>query len=94
MYRTVVHQHQHQPARVDAEEEGREILVGEKVDRVGMPLQPLDVQEDAQLLRAGGDGVVEDVQPLPAEHFPGADILFDQLDHDAPPGQAGISSSS
>ena len=49
---TVVHQHRHQPARVDAEEPLLEVLVGKQVNEVGFPLDALEVEEDSKLLRA------------------------------------------
>ena len=48
----VVHQHRHQPARVDAKEPRPEVLIGKQVDEVGLPLDALEVEEDAELLRA------------------------------------------
>src|SRR6516165_824398 len=47
---TVVHQHRHQPARVDAEEPRLEVLVGKQVNEVGFPLDALEVEENSKLL--------------------------------------------
>ena len=50
MHGTVVHQHRHQPARVDAEEPRLEVLVVKQVNKVGFPLDALEVEEDSKLL--------------------------------------------
>ena len=47
---TVVHQHRHQPARIDSEEPRQEVLIGKQVNEVGFPLDALEVEEDAELL--------------------------------------------
>jgi hypothetical protein len=68
-------------ARVDAEVERREMLVGDDVDGVAVPIDPLEVQVDAQLLRTGRHAVMKDVQPLPIKHLLGCDISLKKLHH-------------
>jgi hypothetical protein len=46
-----MHQHRHQPARIDAEKPGPEILVGYQVDMMRLPRDAFQVKEDTQLLR-------------------------------------------
>jgi hypothetical protein len=47
---TVVHQHRHQPPRVDAQEPRLKVLVGKQVNEVRFPLNTLKVEEYSKLL--------------------------------------------
>ncbi len=51
VHRAVVHEQRNQPARIDAKKPSAEILVGVQVDEMRFPLDALEVQKDAQLLR-------------------------------------------
>ena len=50
VHSNIMHQHRHQPARVDAEEPRLEVLVGKQVNEVGFPLGALEVEEDLKFL--------------------------------------------
>jgi len=51
MHGAVMHQHRHQPARIDAEKPGPEILVGHQVDMMRLPRDVFQVEVDTHLLR-------------------------------------------
>jgi len=51
MHAAVMHQDRHQPARIDAEEPRLHILVLRQIDRMRLPLNAFEIEEDAKLLR-------------------------------------------
>jgi len=83
VHRTVMHQHRHQPARIDAEKPRLHIFVGHQVDGVRLPRNAFEVEEDAQLLRARRAHEVQHVHALPAEHLAGLDVAVGKLNHEA-----------
>ena len=83
VHRAVVHQHRHESARIDAEKPRPEVLVAGQVDEMRLPRDALQVEEDAELLRARRAREVQHVHALPAEHLAGLDVAVDELNHDA-----------
>ena len=49
--RAVMHQHRHQPARIDTEEPRLKVFARHQIDRVRLPFDTFEVQENTQLLR-------------------------------------------
>ena len=84
MHRAVMHQHRHQPARIDAEKPWLHVFVSGQVDRMRLPRYALEVEEDAQLLRARRAHEVQHVHALPAQHLAGLDVAVRQLNHETP----------
>ena len=83
VHRAVMHQHRHEPARIDAEKPRPEVLVAGQIDRMRLPRDALEVEEDAELLRARRAGEVQHVHALPAQHLASLDVAVDELNHDA-----------
>ena len=54
-----------------------------QIDGMRLPRDALQVEEDAELLRARRAGEVQHVHALPAQHLAGLDVAVDELDHDA-----------
>jgi hypothetical protein len=50
VHRAVMHQDRHQPARIDAEKPWLHVLVVRQVDRMRLPWDLLQIEEDAQFL--------------------------------------------
>ena len=65
----------HQPPRIDAEEPWLEVFIGEQVDEAGFPLDTLEVEKDAEFLRARRAHKVQHMHALPVEHFAGLDVV-------------------
>ena len=81
MHGAIVHQHRHQPARIDAEKPWPEILVAGQIDGMRLPRNAFEVEEDAQLLRARRAHEMQDMHALPVEHLAGLDVAVDKLNH-------------
>ena len=77
----VIDQHRHQPARIDAEEPRLHVLVVRQIDRMRLPRNTLEIEEDAKLLRARRAHEVQHVDALPAEHLARLDVAIDKLNH-------------
>ena len=75
MHIAVMNQHRQKTARIDAEKKLVEIFVGHQIDLVGFPFDPLEVQKNPKLLRAGRKREMEDVESLPVEYFTRLDIF-------------------
>ena len=82
VHRTVMHQHRHQAARIDAEKPRLHVLVAGQIDRMRLPRNAFEIEEDAQLLRARRAGEMQHMHALPAEHLAGLDVAVDQLNHE------------
>ena len=65
VHRAVMHQHRHEPARIDAEKPRPEVLVAGQIDGMRLPRDALEVEEDAELLRARRADEVQHVHALP-----------------------------
>ena len=81
MNRAVVHQNRYQATRVDPEEPGGEVLIGVQINGVRLPRDALQVEKNAELLRARRPGVVQNMRPLPSEDLTCLDVALDELNH-------------
>ena len=80
MHGAVMHQHRHQAARIDAEKPRLHVFISRQIDRMRLPGDALEVEEDAQLLRARRAHEVQHMHALPAQHLAGLDVAVRQAE--------------
>ena len=74
-------QRRDQPARIDAEIPFAQILSPRQVDRMRLPVDALQVEDDPGLLGTGRAVKVEQVHALPSKHVARADIGLQEPNH-------------
>ena len=74
-------QRRDQPARIDAEKPFAQVPAPGQVDRMRLPLDTLQIEDDPGLLRTRRAMEVEQMHALPTEHFACADIGLQELNH-------------
>jgi hypothetical protein len=79
---SIMDQHRHQSARIDAEKPWLHIFVARQIDGMRLPLNLLEVKEYAKFLRTGRTDEVEHVHALPTQHLAGPNVAVNELNHE------------